>query len=258
MQNITNRFLKYLINPHLLKTKFSAKFQEFERSPFYSQKGQDEWLLMEAFNYQKNGLKREGFFVDLACADGVEINNTLFLEKHLSWKGILIEPNPYYKDSIKKNRTSDFVSTCVTSEANQTIKFRVDNGMLGGIVGDNFDNNESIRKAELKNAEIIEIETRTLTDILLEYKAPKLIDYLSLDIEGAEYEALRNFDFDYFKFVAMTIERPTLELDLLLDEAGYLQVRRHLFDTFYIHKDHIKSTSCKDTPYFMITPRKNW
>jgi len=232
--------------------------QVYESSPFYSQKGQDEWLLMDVFDYQNNGLKRNGFFVDLACADGIEINNTLFVEKHLNWKGILIEPNPYYISSIKENRTNNFVSACVTSEADKIIKFRVDNGMLGGIIGDDYDNNTSVRKQQLINAEIIEIRTRTLTEILTSNNAPNQMDYLSLDIEGAEYEALKNFDFEQFKFRAMTIERPTFELDLLLDFAGYIQVKRHLFDTFYIHKDFINETVFQEKLHFMMTPRKNW
>ena len=36
---------------------------------FISQKGQDEWVIKEIFNYKKNG-----FFVDLAASDGKKIN----------------------------------------------------------------------------------------------------------------------------------------------------------------------------------------
>ena len=40
---------------------------------------------------KKNGLPRNGFFIDLACADGITINNTLFLEKYLGWEGFCLK-----------------------------------------------------------------------------------------------------------------------------------------------------------------------
>jgi hypothetical protein len=45
-----------------------------------------------------------------------------------------------------------------------------------------------------------------LADILERNDAPREIDYLSLDIEGGEYEVLRVFPFDKWMFRCMTIE----------------------------------------------------
>ena len=101
--------------------------QRFERSlkaTYGDQKGQVRFLINNVFNYQKNGLKRDGFFVDLACADGVYLNNTLFLEKYLQWRGVLFEPNYNYHAQIKKCRTSKLVTACVSDQADKLIKFR--------------------------------------------------------------------------------------------------------------------------------------
>ena len=68
------------------------------------------------------------------------------------------------------------------------------------IVGDDFDNNEKFRSKQLKSAEIITLKTKTLSEILIENNAPTEMDYLSLDIEGGEYEALKNFDFKKYKW----------------------------------------------------------
>ena len=85
------------------------------------------------------------------------------------------------------------------------------------------------------------------------------MDYLSLDIEGGEYEALKNFEFKQYKWKFLTVERPNLELDLLLDKNGYIQVFHSSFDTFYIHKDFIRFVDMTNIkPQFLITPRKNW
>ena len=52
-------------------------------------------------------------------------------------------------------------------------------------------------------------------------KAPSTIDYLSLDIEGAELDALKAFDFAKYRFLVLTIERPVAALRALLRQNGY-------------------------------------
>ena len=53
--------------------------------------------------------------------------------------------------------------------------------------------------------------------------APKHIDYLSLDIEGAEGLALHeNFPFHKYQFSIITIERPKFDLWQRLLTHGYL------------------------------------
>ena len=45
------------------------------------------------------------------------------------------------------------------------------------------------------------ISGQSLQEILKKAKAPKIIDYLSLDVEGAELEVLKNFPFKKYKFL---------------------------------------------------------
>ena len=227
--------------------------------PLKSQKGQVRFLLEIVFNYKFNGLKRNGYFVDLAAGQPKELSNTYFIEKYLNWEGLLIEGNPLFAKKLRDERTNKVLEEIVYSENNKEVKFRIDNGELGGIVGDEFDNNKKFRSDELANATIITSKTKTLNQILIENNAPKEMDYLSLDIEGGEYEALKNFEFKQYKWKFLTIERPNLELDLLLDKNGYIQVFHSSFDTFYIHKDFIRFADIANIkPQFLITPRKNW
>lgn len=66
---------------------------------------------------------------------------------------------------------------------------------------------------------------------------PKVIDYLSLDVEGAEYFAFKDFDFSEFTFLSATVERPKQLHDLLL-KNDYFFLKHHgdFGDTMYIHK----------------------
>src|ERR1700722_9523077 len=52
-----------------------------------SQIGQDRWVCENIFRHQ-----RGGFFVDIGAWDGVEISNTLLLERHYGWCGMCVEP----------------------------------------------------------------------------------------------------------------------------------------------------------------------
>ncbi len=56
---------------------------------YYSQHRQDEYLFKNFFYDTYNGV-----FVDVGAHDGIDLNNTLFFEKELHWKGINIEPIP--------------------------------------------------------------------------------------------------------------------------------------------------------------------
>ena len=64
---------------------------------YKSQKGQDEWVIKDIFNFKKNG-----YFIDLAASNGMNGNNTYIMETKLNWKGICIEPNPTYFERLKK------------------------------------------------------------------------------------------------------------------------------------------------------------
>ena len=222
---------------------------------FIGQKGQDQWVIDTIFNY-----KTGGYFVDLAATDGVTINNTFLLERELNWDGICIEPNPKYYDKLNKNRNCNVIDIVVDKANDIEIKFRIDNGELGGIVDNDTDNNYKYRGNQLKNATILKLKTKTLEYVLDKFNAPKVIDYLSLDVEGAEERILCNFPFDKYTFLAMTIERPTPELEKILFDNGYVFVmvsKKLPFDTFYVHKTIPNFNQIVKEPY-SPTPRKDW
>ena len=100
--------------------------------------------------------------------------------------------------------------------------------------------------------------TVTLVEALDRHGAPRLIDYLSLDVEGAEELILRDFDFSRYKFRFMTIERPSLALDLLLDRHGYVQLAHSRFDVFYTHRDFLDHVNFEPRSRFIATPAKDW
>jgi hypothetical protein len=75
-----------------------------------------------------------------------------------------------------------------------------------------------------------------LTQLLDKCKAPKVIDYFSLDSEGSESKILTKSAIKNYIFLSISIERATLALHNLLILNGYAFVKSEIYDSFYIHK----------------------
>lgn len=58
-----------------------------------------------------------GFFVESGAFDGEYGSNTLFMERHLQWKGILVEPDRKSFDKLlAKRRRSWALPVCLATE----------------------------------------------------------------------------------------------------------------------------------------------
>jgi FkbM family methyltransferase len=192
---------------------------------FHSTSSQDKWIAK--YVYPK---VRDGYFVDVGCADGVNQSNTKALED-LGWKGICIDPFP----TNMGTRTCKVFREVVHREAGKKVSFR-DAGFIGGI--DDLLN--STRDAATR-AKRVEFETVTLDDILARAGAPHFIHYMSIDIEGAELEALRGLSFSKYRVGAFTIEHnfeepKRTEIRKLLEGQGYRFVVQLWRDDCYLSK----------------------
>lgn len=73
------------------------------------------------------------------------------------------------------------------------------------------------------------------------------------------YYYFKNFNFKKYKWKSLTIEKPNLELDLLLDKNGLIQICHSYFDTFYIDKDFIEDANLRNLdPKFLSTQAINY
>lgn len=201
-----------------------------------SQVGQDLYVL-EYFKYKTNG-----FFVELGASDGITLSNTYLLEKKYNWTGILIEPSFEY-ESLVKNRNCQTFKECV-SDCEKNLNFIECNNICNegwytyshphnSMLEKNLDDLIIINNCQVKRikpkGEVRIVKTTTLESILDKAKAPSIIDYLSLDVEGEEYNILKNFPFNKYKFRIMTIENNGAEpigtlIKELLIKNGYIFV----------------------------------
>ncbi len=189
---------------------------------FSSQIGQDRWVLGTIFPDVVNG-----FFLDVGSGDGTLHSNTKALEQR-GWTGICIDPFPTHME----DRRCQMLKEVVFSEAGKRVSFQA-SGELGGIK-----DTLGLWKDRVQKAPTVELTTTTLSDVLERTKAPQFIHFVSLDIEGAELEALKGFPFDRYKMGALAVEHnyeepKRTEIYALMKSHGYR--RSHIWqqDDFY-------------------------
>jgi hypothetical protein len=83
----------------------------------------------------------------------------------------------------------------------------------------------------------LHLTTATLNDILDFAKTPSIIDYMSLDIEGAEYYAMKGLNFSKYTILLLSVERPKAKLHWLLVKHGFvfLYMSSAWGDCYYLH-----------------------
>jgi FkbM family methyltransferase len=196
------------------------------RTAYPSEIGQDKWVLEKVFPGVTNG-----FFVDVGSGHGTIGSNTLALERR-GWTGICVDPFPVHMEG----RTCRVYQEVVFSEGGRVMDFRTAGG-LGGI-----DDTLGAWNVKAARAPVVQFKTVTLDDLLARAKAPSFIHFVSLDIEGAELEALRGFPFDRYRVGAWTIEHNREEpkrsqIQALLASHGYERVHSWQQDDYYVFAD---------------------
>ena len=184
------------------------------------------------------GKDKNGFFVEFGATDGKTLSNTYLLEKYFGWVGILCEPGKNWHAALKANRSVPIDTRCVFSSTGKLVEFTETSvGELSTI--------SSFMKSDVnrflrKNADTYKVETVSLEDLLLTHNAPKYIEFLSIDTEGSEFEILKDFPFDEYKFGLICVEHNYTsnreKLHNLLTGKGYERIHTtySAFDDWYL------------------------
>jgi FkbM family methyltransferase len=183
-----------------------------------------------------------GYFVELGANDGHFQSNTLYYEQSRGWRGILIEPAPVLCQRCRENRSrANHVvnAACVSfTYPAETVELIYSNAMSVSLHVET-DLVDPAAHAELGRQFLRSDETlfnfrapaRTLNSVLVEANAPRRIDFLSLDVEGAEIEVLKGINHEAFRFRYMLIE--CRDIDRL---RSYLKTERYrLVEKFNEH-----------------------
>jgi FkbM family methyltransferase len=195
-------------------------------------------LRQDLFVLSQLEFKTKGFFVEFGATDGIYMSNTYLLETEFGWTGILAEPASCWFGALQMNRSASIETRCVWKDSCSSLVFsEVDSAELSTIsaYGDS-DKHKYTRKRNRK----YDVSTISLLDLLEKHGAPTLIDYLSIDTEGSEFEILDAFDFSRYRFRVISCEHNYTSVRErifeLLTRNGYSRVLQDVsdFDDWYI------------------------
>jgi FkbM family methyltransferase len=192
---------------------------------------------------------QNGFFVELGANDGFTASNTLYFEQKMNWRGVLVEPSPnlflsciFYRNKLGN---SIYCNACVPfgyEDKYVDIEYAYLMSTSKNLDSDIPDKESFMEKAR-ENTDKYQRNLRfgssacTLTSILDQSNAPTTIDFLSLDVEGAELDVLKGVNFKKYIFNYILVEcRDIKRLSEYLAIHGYVVVDKLSFhDYLFMH-----------------------
>lgn len=205
----------------MIKLKKLSWIKIFFRSfcnKYYSQEGED--IILNEFLGNKN----KGFFVDVGAHHPKRFSNTyLFYKK--GWNGINIDPMPKSMKLFNIFRKRDINLELGISNNEGTLLYYIfDEPALNG-----FSKTISVDRAKNTKYKIIgkiNIKTYPLKNIL-EKHVPKgiNIDFLSIDVEGLDFEVLESNDWNKYKPTYILIEILGKNLDEIVYDKIYVYLK---------------------------------
>lgn len=186
----------------------------------------------------KNCFNKNSIIVDLGANEG-EFSKK-FIKKYPYSKMILIEANPYLIQKLRsrfKPHKCQIFHAFLGNKSKRVIKFYLSNKSTRSSMYQSFS------KFEVGLKKKIEVKTITLDDIFKIFRIQK-IDLIKMDIEGAEWNVLKNFSKTNFKrikqisvefhdFLKPSKKKETKACILKLKKLGYFTYQKGSCYLFY-------------------------
>lgn len=179
---------------------YNIYFRNFKYLSKSSQFGED--LFLNNFFKKKN----KGNYLDLGCFHPIRDNNTYQLYKK-GWSGINIDLNSLSIELFNFFRPKD-INLNIGIAKNDGFKKLYFSGDFSPL--NTLDKNHLkflIKNFNLETAKINyrKIKTQNINNVLKKYKYSK-VDFLTMDLEGYEYEIIKTLNFKKIKINLMCIE----------------------------------------------------
>ncbi|MGB1288532.1 MAG: FkbM family methyltransferase, partial [Aggregatilineales bacterium] len=154
------------------------------------------------------------------------------------WQGICVEAHPDYIEPLTKNRPGSEIFFAAAGDKRDTVTFYANSrGSLSTLDKSQEETYAATFGEFFTGFEAVEVEMRTLTDMLEAANAPRPVDIISIDVEGAEQLVLEGFNLEKFQPRVVIIEAIDDNFEQQLDAY------------FAIHHYH-KSKICQDNIFY--------
>jgi hypothetical protein len=188
-----NIFLKELIIKYLnffyIFHNLFIKNKIFTNRKYYSHSKEDKFILSKFRN-------KKGFYVDVGCHHPTRLNNCHLLYKN-GWRGINIDLNKISIDLFNYVRKGDANINIAVSLKKKKVVYYYDKplSLYNSLIKKNYLKYSSSIKSDSLNNIINNTEFRD-----------KEIDFLSIDVEGKDFDVLKSLNFKKYNPKSICIE----------------------------------------------------
>lgn len=197
---------------------------------YYSQSGQDKYFDTKIFKG-----KRDGFFIEIGAAAGIEGSNTYLFEKEYGWRGICVEPRKSAYHEMTKNRKCQMFNVAVSDkrEDEEFYDFSQDwrHHMRSGFSKIFKQKSKQDNLALSALTSVVSVPCVTLNDIIKEH-----VDLLVIDTEGNELDIIKDSDLSDVDWIDIEKNVPHRTLKRVMYKKGFVYVRRLCADEIYVRK----------------------
>jgi FkbM family methyltransferase len=217
---------EYLLN------SYNKLFNDFTTKT-YSQEGEDQ-ILRKVF-----GKRNKGFYIDIGAHHPKRFSNTYFFYKN-GWNGINIEARPGSKILFDKTRPRDInLEFAISSESKELTYYMFNEPALNGFSTQNAANLKDHK--EYKIIREIKLNTQRLDSVLARHVIPtQNIDFMSIDVEGLDYDVIISNNWTLYKPKIILIEDPEFDFKngskicVFLESYNYKMIARTFNTSFFM------------------------
>jgi FkbM family methyltransferase len=194
----------YVVN----KTKLFIRLKQNKIS--FSQTGED--LVLDSFIEKKTS----GFYIDIGAHDPFRFSNTAIFYQR-GWNGINVDMDEENIVKLKKVRKRDQnVCVAISDHVGKVNMFKFEETAINTII---------VPKKSKSYQSVKKVKTTTMEGLLNKY-LPKNqdIDFMNIDIEGADYLALKSNNWKKFRPKYIIIESKGKKISNFLKKQNYIKV----------------------------------
>ena len=223
MANYIKKVFKKILPREIIEIK-RLIFKKYNL-PSYSQEGEDI-ILQRIFEY-----KNEGFYIDVGAHHPFRFSNTyLFYLK--GWRGINIDATPESMKLFNKFRKRDINLEIGVGEKETILTYYIFNEPALNTFDGNLAKQRN-GKGRYYIVKELPIKVYPLSKIIKEY-IPKEqeIDFLTIDVEGKDFETLKSNDWSKYKPKVVLIEVLNSSLEKMYESPIYIFMREKGYSFF--------------------------
>lgn len=178
--------------------------------------------------------KESGTYVDIGCHEPKRLSNTYRLYRK-GWFGLCVDPNPQCISNFKRERPKDVILMAGVGARDGVGSLYI----FGPHALSTFVKSKA-NKSQQKGHTVEstqQVPIYTLSNILDSHLKNRIIDLLSIDVEGMDLEVLQSNDWEKYKPTLICIEDESAHeeanIQLFLENKGYSLVAHTKHNALY-------------------------